>query len=85
MIEMDNEKRQKAVHQVEAERDKTVRSTLIAENATVMSGRKTLALEGWNAQYGVEYRGRSFTVKDVATIPLKDLAASIRKQLMISD
>ena len=85
MIEMDNEKRQKAVLQVEAERDKTVRGSLSAENATVRSDRKTLALEGWNAQYEVEYRERRFSVKDVATILLKDLAASIRKQLMISD
>ncbi|HLJ90656.1 MAG TPA: hypothetical protein VKZ53_27865 [Candidatus Angelobacter sp.] len=81
MIETDYDKRQKAVLRAEAERDERVLGVFKQRNAVVISGRKTLAEEGWDAQYVVEYDGRRLTIMDKATIPLNELAASIEKQL----
>lgn len=81
VIETNNDKRREAILQEEAKRDKIVKDVLAECNVTVISGRKTLPLAGWDAEYKVEYHGRRFCIKDVATIPPDKLASYIREQL----
>jgi len=81
MIETDYDKRQEAVLRVEAQRDECAQGVFKQRNARMISGRKTLAEEGWDAQYVVEYDGCRSTIKDKANVPLNELAASIEKQL----
>ncbi len=81
MIETDLNKRQEAVLEVETKRDKIVTDVLAERNVTVISGRKTLPLAGWDAQYIVEYEGRRVVVVDRALVPLEELASNIRGQL----
>jgi len=81
VIETDWDKRREAALQEEAKRDRIVKGVFNECKVTVISDRKTIAQEGWNAQYVIECGGRRLTVKDDATIPLSELTASIQEQL----